>query len=201
MKILIVSANSIQPKVNIKPIILKHFRVPPTLILILTGRVADFRNTVIIMTSNLGQQELQDYKIEKEKQRLISSESGQSDSLSDGYTAQDEEDLERLTLDIVNRYFSPEFVNRIDEVIRFKSLDVSAVKNVCTLQLDRVRGLLHSRGIELTVTPDAENWLAETGFSANFGARPLKRLIQARVLDPLAMMILEVKQMMLKPSS
>ena len=143
------------------------------------GRVADFRNSVIIMTSNLGQQELRDYKTDQDKAASQGKDTG-------------EPSVDRLTLELVNRYFSPEFVNRIDEVVMFQELQLDAVKDICAVQLNRVKTLLAGRGFEMTITPAAELWLAESGFSPQFGARPLKRLIQSRILDPLATMILEV---------
>jgi len=145
------------------------------------GRVADFRNSVVIMTSNLGQQELRDYKTDQDK------------AAAEGKADTGEPSVDRLTLELVNRYFSPEFVNRIDEVIMFQELQLDAVKDICAVQLNRVKTLLAGRGFEMTITPAAELWLAESGFSPQFGARPLKRLIQSRILDPLATMILEVR--------
>ena len=188
------------------------------------GRVADFRNSVVIMTSNLGQAELRDYKTQLDKTVAAA---------EDGAVGSDEPSVDRLTLEMVNRYFSPEFVNRIDEVIMFQELQLDSVKDICKVQLDRVKALLAGRDLQLTITPAAEEWLAErcgphnhtyllivghpdsffsyslvfifplfpthfvplgSGFSPQFGARPLKRLIQSRILDPLATMILEVRQ-------
>ena len=74
----------------------------------------------------------------------------------------------------------------------FEPLSIDSVKAICSVQLGKVKGLLADRGVSLTVTPEAEKWLAETGFNPSFGARPLKRLIQSKVLDPLATMLLEV---------
>lgn len=147
------------------------------------GRVADFRNSVVIMTSNLGQQELRDYK--------QSQETAASEAAAQGKEAETSPSVDKLTMELCNRYFSPEFVNRIDEVIMFQELELDSVKAICTVQLERVKALLAGRDLQLTVSPAAETWLAESGFSPQFGARPLKRLIQSRVLDPLATMILE----------
>jgi ATP-dependent Clp protease ATP-binding subunit ClpB len=74
----------------------------------------------------------------------------------------------------------------------FEPLAIESVRSICAIQLAKVRGLLSERGIGLAVTPQAELWLAETGFNPAYGARPVKRLIQSKLLDPLATMILEV---------
>ena len=116
------------------------------------GRVADFRNSVVIMTSNLGQAELRDYKTQLDKATAAA---------EDGAVATDEPSVDRLTLEMVNRYFSPEFVNRIDEVIMFQELQLDSVKDICKVQLDRVKALLAGRDLQLTITPAAEEWLAE----------------------------------------
>ena len=116
------------------------------------GRVADFRNSVVIMTSNLGQAELRDYKTQLDKTAAAA---------EDGAVTSDEPSVDRLTLEMVNRYFSPEFVNRIDEVIMFQELQLDSVKDICKVQLDRVKALLAGRDLQLTITPAAEEWLAE----------------------------------------
>lgn len=139
------------------------------------GRVADFKNTVIIMTSNLGQREL--YALDSV------SEQGKSPAGVSNAVAKD----------IIAKHFAPEFLNRIDEVITFNPLDNAAIGKICSQQLGKVRALLGQRGVEIEMSSAAEGWLSATGYDHAFGARPLKRLIQSRILDPLATLILEVQ--------
>jgi ATP-dependent Clp protease ATP-binding subunit ClpB len=88
-------------------------------------------------------------------------------------------------------YFKPEFVNRIDEIVRFHSLTEADLERIVSIQLGGLRGRLAERRLSLEVTPAAEAWLARTGFDPDFGARPLRRLIQRQVEDPLALALLE----------
>lgn len=133
------------------------------------GRTVDFRNCVLIMTSNIGSQ----YIIE----------------LGEGQDAE----IERRVLDALRAHFRPEFLNRIDDTIIFRQLGREQIGHIVTLQLDRVRALLGDRHITLDVSPEAVAWLAEKGFDPQYGARPLKRVIQRSLQDPLAMQILEGK--------
>jgi ATP-dependent Clp protease ATP-binding subunit ClpB len=88
-------------------------------------------------------------------------------------------------------FFKPEFVNRIDEIVRFHSLTEADLARIVSIQLGGLRGRLSERRLSLSVTPAAEQWLARTGFDPDFGARPLRRVIQRQVEDPLAMALLE----------
>ncbi len=132
------------------------------------GRTVDFRNTVVIMTSNLGNE-------------LWMGRNG-----SDG--------AEKISRDQVTRllqaHFRPEFLNRIDEIVVFHSLSRQDLAAIVDIQLRRVTGLLAERGYRLEVSEAAREYLAEAGYDPDFGARPLKRLIQREVQDPLAMHIL-----------
>jgi len=138
------------------------------------GKVADFRNTVIILTANLGSDVLY------------------ADKSLEG-TAGLEQSRAGLALKIVNSYFSPEFVNRLDEVICFSPLDGASIRKIADIQLDKVKVILQEKKITLKVSDGAAQWLAETGYSSDYGARPLKRLIQNVVLNPLAFLVLEDK--------
>ncbi len=129
------------------------------------GRTVNFRNTVIIMTSNLGSHWF--------------SEPGLS-----------LEDVRQLVLNTVRAHFRPEFLNRIDEVIVFRPLDREDLRQIVDIQMRQVRERLAEQKIGLEVTDAARDLLAELGFDPNFGARPLKRVIQRTVLDPLAMRVL-----------
>jgi ATP-dependent Clp protease ATP-binding subunit ClpB len=130
------------------------------------GRTVDFRNAVIIMTSNLGSSYL----------------------LGDG-TDQDA-NRERV-MEALRAAFRPEFLNRIDEIVIFAPLSRSQIGEIVEIQLDRVKERLAERGIQLQLTSEAREWLGSRGYDPTFGARPLKRVIQRELLDPLAMKLLD----------
>jgi ATP-dependent Clp protease ATP-binding subunit ClpB len=131
------------------------------------GRTVDFRNVVLIMTSNIGSQ----YIVELgEDQR--------------------EQMLQRVD-EALRAHFKPEFLNRIDETIVFHQLGREEFHRIVDIQLQRVKALLGSRRIELEITDEARDLLAEKGYDPHYGARPLKRVIQRMLQDPLAMKILE----------
>ncbi len=130
------------------------------------GRTVNFRNAVIVMTSNLASETIREALERGEDPR--------------GYVEV-----------AMRRQFRPEFINRIDEVVVFKPLDAAAIASIVEIQLERLRTLLATREIGLDVTRDAMALLARQGYDPDFGARPLKRLIQRRVQDPLALMLLE----------
>ena len=129
------------------------------------GRTVNFRNTVIIMTSNLGSHWFNEPGLSLE-------------------------DVRQLVLNTVRAHFRPEFLNRIDEVIVFRPLDREDLRQIVDIQMRQVRERLAEQKISLEVTDAARDLLAELGFDPNFGARPLKRVIQRTVLDPLAMRVL-----------
>jgi len=130
------------------------------------GRVVSFRNTIIIMTSNIASTLIRELE-----------EKG--------------EDRGRRLDEVLRAHFRPEFLNRIDEIVVFRSLEREALSKIVQLQVNRVRALLADRQIGLEVTPAAAELLAREGYDRDFGARPLKRVIQRRVQDPLALKILE----------
>ena len=132
------------------------------------GRTVDFRNTVIIMTSNLGSQEILDRS-----------------------AGVDWAVVEQEVLAILRRHFRPEFLNRIDDIVVFRPLGRPELEQIVDLQLARVQRLLAGRRITLEVTPAARELIADEGYDPAFGARPLKRAIQRLVQDPLALQILE----------
>jgi ATP-dependent Clp protease ATP-binding subunit ClpB len=127
----------------------------------------DFRNTVIIMTSNIGSQ----YILE--------------------HAATDWALVETQVTQLMRTQFKPEFLNRIDDIIIFRPLGPEQIEYIVGLQLKRVDQLLSERKITLEVTPGARRLLAEEGYDPAFGARPLKRAIQRLLQNPLAMQILE----------
>jgi len=134
------------------------------------GRVVDFRNTVIIMTSNIGSQFIL--------------EAGAQDE--DGWVR-----IEAAVRDQLRLHFRPEFLNRVDDVIVFRQLDRDDIAAIVELQLDRLRQLLEEKHLTLRVTPEARDLLAAEGYDPTFGARPLKRVIQRRLQNAIALEILE----------
>jgi ATP-dependent Clp protease ATP-binding subunit ClpB len=130
------------------------------------GRTVDFKNSVIIMTSNLGSTYIM--------------------NLGEG----DEEEMRNRVMDALRSNFRPEFLNRIDEVIIFKPLSEDQIGDIVEIQLQNVNDRLAERQMHLEITPEAKEWLAERGYEPAFGARPLKRLIQREVLDRLARLVL-----------
>ncbi len=128
------------------------------------GRTVDFRNTVIVMTSNLGSDIIQ---------RM-----GGDDS--------DYEQMKSMVMEVVGNHFRPELINRIDEVVVFHALKQEQIRAIADIQLDRLRGRLAEHDLALEVSDDAMAQLATAGFDPVFGARPLKRAIQSRIENPLA---------------
>ena len=133
------------------------------------GRTVDFRNAVLIMTSNIGSARI-----------LEGSEAG---------TAWDE--VETEVRGALRGNFKPEFLNRVDEILVFRPLELEHLESIVGLQLDRVRQTLGDREVTIEVTPAARRRIAEVGYEPAFGARPLKRAIQRLISDPLAMAFLE----------
>ncbi|MFC5857612.1 ATP-dependent Clp protease ATP-binding subunit [Agromyces flavus] len=129
------------------------------------GRTVDFRNVILVLTSNLGSQYLID------------------PSLS--WT-----DKEQAVMAAVRQAFKPEFVNRLDDLVVFSALSQDELGEIVNLQIDRLTARLHERRLELGVTPDARTWLSERGYDPLYGARPLRRLIQTEVADRLARSLL-----------
>jgi ATP-dependent Clp protease ATP-binding subunit ClpB len=138
------------------------------------GRTVDFRNTVIIMTSNVGSQFIHEY------QQSVKSPA-------------QEKEMQRRVEEELHRQFRPEFLNRIDDIILFHSLGLEHIKRIVDIQLQRLAGTLAERGLSLEVGESAKEYLAREGYDPAFGARPLKRALQRLVVDPLAVQILEGK--------
>ncbi|HET8780703.1 MAG TPA: AAA family ATPase, partial [Agromyces sp.] len=129
------------------------------------GRTVDFRNTILILTSNLGSQYLIDPSLAWD-------------------------DKEQAVLQAVRQAFKPEFVNRLDDIVVFSSLSEEELGEIVNLYIDRLTVRLHDRRLELGVTPDARAWLAERGYDPLYGARPLRRLMQHEIDDRLARALL-----------
>ncbi|RLN51266.1 hypothetical protein BBJ29_009875 [Phytophthora kernoviae] len=132
------------------------------------GRLVDFRNTVIILTSNLG------------SEILAGLPEGAPSTMAEGEV-----------MNVVRSHYAPEFLNRIDELVLFNRLKREDIRSIVDLQLRQVDGLLEEKELTMKVSSEAEDWLADTSYSPLYGARPLKRLIQHHVLNPMAVKLLE----------
>lgn len=139
------------------------------------GRTVDFRNTVVIMTSNLGSHLIQE-------------------NAHKGYDA-----VKEMVMEVVGHHFRPEFINRIDETVMFHSLGKDHIRSIAKIQLQRLITRLAERGYSLTVTDAALDHIGNAGFDPLFGARPLKRAIQQELENPLAQQILSGKLLPNKP--
>jgi ATP-dependent Clp protease ATP-binding subunit ClpB len=131
------------------------------------GHTVDFRNTIVIMTSNIGSQ-------------LLASRAELGD-----------EEIASQVKDLLRQFFRPEFLNRVDEIIVFRFLDRGDIARIVGLQIERINERLREGGRSLELTPALLDVLAERGYDPEYGARPLKRLLQKMILDPLAARILE----------
>jgi ATP-dependent Clp protease ATP-binding subunit ClpB len=131
------------------------------------GRTVDFRNTVIILTSNIG------------SQFILHEENA--------------EQREAKVTEALRGHFRPEFLNRIDEIIIFDRLQREEITTIVDLQLDRVRKRLAKQGLGLSLTKEAKDWIGNHGYDPVYGARPLKRAIQNLLLDSLSLDVLEGK--------
>ncbi len=131
------------------------------------GRTVDFKNTIIIMTSNIGSQWIKE--------------------MAGG----DERRMRQLVLSALDQHFRPEFLNRIDEIVIFHPLTMEHLRQIVDIQLRRLRAMLAERRMTLEVTEEAKQYLATVGYDPVYGARPLKRAIQRELADPLAMEILK----------
>jgi ATP-dependent Clp protease ATP-binding subunit ClpB len=136
------------------------------------GRTVDFRNTVIIMTSNLGSHLIQEMSGEENYERM-----------------------KAAVMEVVGTHFRPEFINRIDETVVFHPLDQAEIRKIADIQLNNLRQRLAARDLGIQISDEALDLLAEAGFDPVYGARPLKRAIQQQVENPLAQQILGGKFM------
>jgi len=129
------------------------------------GRTVDFKNTVLIMTSNLGSREILE-------------------------VSDDEKQVHEAVTQVLREHFKPEFLNRIDDIVIFHRLSRDQINQIIEVQLERLRVMLHERNISLVLEDSAKQLLAREGYDPNFGARPLKRAIQTLIQNPLAMKLL-----------
>ncbi len=141
------------------------------------GKTVDFKNTIIIMTSNLGSQLISE---------RVAADFGSNEQWDDVFA-----DLKSELLQLLKQTIRPEFLNRIDEIIIFRPLRREDIRSIVRLQMDRVNNLMEKKGLHLVVTDEAQDWLAKLGYDPMFGARPLKRMIQKHVINPLSEQILK----------
>ncbi len=138
------------------------------------GRTVDFKNTIIIMTSNIGSHIIQE-KLEH---------------VSDANREEIFDETREQVFDLLKKTIRPEFLNRVDEIIMFRPLTMDEIRTVVSLQLDIVRKMLEKNDVRFTVTKEAIDYIARIGFDPQFGARPIKRVIQRNLLNELSKMIL-----------
>ncbi len=134
------------------------------------GRTVDFRNTVVVMTSNLGSEQIQELSAKA-----------------------DYAEMKRRVMDVVSHHFRPEFINRIDEVVVFHALEQAQIRAIAEVQIEHLRGRLQEHGLDLKTSTAALDKLGQAGFDPVYGARPLKRSIQQLLETPLAEQILAGK--------
>ena len=137
------------------------------------GRTVDFKNTIVIMTSNIGSPIIQEYFMD-----------GRTDKSS-------RQTMEDKVMAELKQHFRPEFLNRVDDVIIFQSLDEEELAKIVDIQLERLGKRLAQQNLTLDVDSAAKKLLAKEGYDPQFGARPLKRAIQEQLLNPLATKLLE----------
>ena len=143
------------------------------------GRKVDFKNTIIIMTSNIGTRELKDF------------------GAGVGFNTQEltKERSDSVIRKALNRSFSPEFLNRVDDIITFSSLNKDDILKIVDIELEMFYDRVHELGHELVITDAAKQFVADAGFDIQYGARPLKRAIQSHIEDPMSELLLKHEDM------
>ena len=141
------------------------------------GRLIDFRNTVIIMTSNVGSRQLKDF--------------GRGVGFSTQMEFDDKEHSRSVIQKALNKTFSPEFLNRIDEIVTFDTLDSTALLTITNLEVDKLINRLGAIGIQVNIDEEARNHIARKGYDPQYGARPLKRAVQTYLEDELSEILIE----------
>ncbi|MEI6901245.1 MAG: AAA family ATPase, partial [Bacteroidota bacterium] len=141
------------------------------------GRRIDFKNTIIIMTSNVGTRQLKDF--------------GKGVGFTTSTTAESDSEFTRGVIQkALNRTFAPEFLNRVDDVVMFDQLSKESIAQIIDLELKGIFGRVMAMGYKLELTPEVKEFIAEKGYDVQFGARPLKRAIQKYLEDELADVVL-----------
>ena len=146
------------------------------------GRLVDFKNTIIIMTSNLGAMAIQD---------VISNAEASYHGIKDKNVIFDE--MRNKVMEILRQYMKPEFLNRIDDIIMFTPLSKEQIINVVAIQFNSLKKMLRKNDIEIEMTPEAMRFIAETSYDIRYGARPVKRMMQRELINDLSKLILSDK--------
>jgi ATP-dependent Clp protease ATP-binding subunit ClpB len=141
------------------------------------GRTVDFRNTVVIMTSNIGSTHIQEILEERIKRP--------------SHWSENEKELKEKVMEDLKAFFRPEFLNRIDETIIFNPLSEELLKQIVEIQVNRMKKYLHEKRLDIVLTDGAKEFIAKAGYDPVYGARPLKRAIQKEILNPLALKLLD----------
>ena len=140
------------------------------------GRKVDFRNAIIVMTSNIGADVIK-------KQSSLGFQLKRDEETEERLSY---EEMRKKLTESLKKVFRPEFINRVDSVVVFRALNKEDIKNIVKIELDKVSERLQEHNLTLTASPEALSLLADLGFDAEFGARPLRRVIQQKVEDPLS---------------
>ena len=155
------------------------------------GRTVNFKNTLIIMTSNLASDVIQKYANETaSEEMMVAKLQKDSGKQKEAYENTRKQMVEEVNL-VLKKAFKPEFLNRLDEVVIFESLTIEEITHIVDLQIAELQKRLDIKKIKITVSQSAKELLARNGFDPNFGARPLKRYIQQTIENPLALMLVE----------
>jgi ATP-dependent Clp protease ATP-binding subunit ClpB len=142
------------------------------------GRTVDFRNAVVIMTSNIGSVHIQEMLEERAKK-------------PEAYWILSNTELKERMMADLRSFFRPEFLNRVDEIVIFNPLSKELLKQIVEIQVNRMKRYIAEKNVDIRLTEKAKEYFADIGFDPIFGARPLKRALQREILNPLAMKILD----------
>jgi ATP-dependent Clp protease ATP-binding subunit ClpB len=142
------------------------------------GKTVDFRNSVVIMTSNIGSVHINEMLTEREKN-------------PSAYWVEEEATFKEKVMEDLKAFFRPEFLNRVDEIIIFNPLTKQLLKQIVEIQVGRMKKFLKEKNIDVQLTEEAKEYFATVGFDPVYGARPLKRVLQKMILNELARRILE----------
>ena len=158
------------------------------------GRLVDFKNTIIIMTSNIGAMAIQEMMTKNSERRTLN-----SDTDTDTDTDSDFEEMRNKVMEILRQFMKPEFLNRIDDIIMFTPLSKEQIINVVSMQFHSLKKMLKKNDIDIEMTSEAMKHIAETSYDVRYGARPVKRMMQRELINNLSKMILSDKVNKEKP--
>ncbi|MBN2095876.1 ATP-dependent chaperone ClpB [Candidatus Peregrinibacteria bacterium] len=157
------------------------------------GRTVDFKNTIIIMTSNLAGDIIQQYASDTSSEEMMMAKLEKDDQKKAEAYQKARQKMEHQVHEVLRHHFKPEFLNRVDEIIIFESLTIEEIAQIVDLQVAEMQERLRVHKITISVSPAAKKLLAKNGYDPKYGARPLKRYIQQSIENPLAMLIVEGK--------